>query len=282
MNCKKCNKPIYHGIELCYNCRTGKETSKTDEKSSVFEVEPEVEEIQITYEDSYIAKIHKVGASNLFLIAIILQTLVFILNLSIPFGFVDFIFLVVSVLPVIAFWVIYFSSKQQQEPDKILTALLFIKVTAIANIVVYGMLGSAGLLPILGGILSIDDWLVFLALVATILVVASAIIFHYIPMLQIIKSINNGIRNNASSALKGIKFFTITSIIGIVFSISIAIAPIINIGFTEGLGIGFSEIITLFSTSRNLAIEILATVTSSGSVIILLIILNRLNKYLIG
>jgi len=231
---------------------------------------------------------HSVFSSTTFLVAIILLTGGKLLNFFISFNTTNLLTLMLSALPVIAYWLIYAASKAPKLPEKSLPALTLFKIEAIINLI--GECVVALIMLIASIILfRLSTGLGLLMLVLTGILTTWAVVFVR-AYLQVLLSLRNGITYNSVGSLQGIKTYSIMSYISIGLSALIVLITAMSaaaIGALYGsikdmLSFLPSEITSLLPSLGRSAVTFstLFTLASSAGQIIAIVVLNQFNNSL--
>ena len=170
-------------------------------------------------------------------------------------------------LPAVALWLMYFSSKSPDNPQKTLTALLLIKIHTIISIVVV----IAVTITVLIGIILLmvfatdvvrffmDDTETFVAaaiiVVSVIVLVTLAFliligILYYGSLLKILKNLKQNIIDNTFNKIGGVLPFTIIGFFGLAFTTFAASAGLLLYGAMPNLSYELvNDLISAFTDS---------------------------------
>jgi len=219
-------------------------------------------------------RFYKFGSSNLFLTGCILFSAGSVATLLLKFSFFSLLSFALLTLPVIiGVWLIFFESKQlnvlaisfESESPKIsensVTGLTLVKIATIANMVFFcislGILFIGMIIVVIivaiaselmgGGRLA----LILLAIFAAVIVFwVLWLIYYYVALLNVIKSISDGIKYDHVSKIKGVGSFIVLSFIKIGFSIFSQLSELaVLITFRSAINISIQEVISRLGKS---------------------------------
>lgn len=167
---------------------------------------------------SFISHLHKYGKSNMFLAGIILFSIGTVVSTLVTWTLLAFIPLALAALPITGLWLIYAESKSPQNHERILTALKLFRIHTIINLVLLCLLAALMLgLSLLSSFLSAELGAeLILSIIPSLfftLIILSLIPLYYVPILNIIKSIEQNIINGTFNPIRGVLPFTIVTFI---------------------------------------------------------------------
>ena len=194
---------------------------------------------------SYAERLHSFGRSGAFLLGVILFAAGSLFNIFMSFSAFSLLSIGLLALPAIGLIMICSASSQPRLPEKSLTGLTLLKVTAIIQLV-FMCLGAAGVaigfiaVGILGAMLepAVIIVVLFMGLLA-LGIFALYIYFYYVSVLRIISGIRNGLVNNVFMPLRGVQPLMIIVIIAAAFGV---IGSMVMIGASGGLNRFINEI----------------------------------------
>ena len=250
---------------------------------------------------SFTVRMHQYSSSALFLVGIILFSAGNLISQIMSINILSIYTLILAALPVIGFWLAYAAARKPRLPEKTLPALTLFKTSVIIGlvvlclfmlvmfIVVIALMIGAGMssqIDLFGGIFSgvmVAVGIILLIILAGAIII---IVFYYRSVFRIISGIQNGIRNNIIYPLRSIKFFSVLTYIGAVFSVLSAVFSFGSMRvFNEAIYSlpsefsGFIEPIAGTLTGHGALSAILTIIGSVGTVLCVMV-LNRFNNSL--
>ncbi|MCL2753303.1 MAG: hypothetical protein FWE44_04045 [Defluviitaleaceae bacterium] len=227
------------------------------------------------YDGSFAQKLHGFATSPMFLIGTILYTTYAVINVfeifPFFFNFFSMISITIQFLPVVALWMLH-SSAKGQDPDKTLVAIKLFKISVIIGLVLIS-LGSA--LVLFGTLLALSVSPSSLLLLIVFAMLASVIVFYFVPLLFILNSIRDGVRYNFTKPLRGVNPFVVYMLINFVLSAILVSFPNLMTNWLIRMGVEYTDItVTMPTVGSGMFSTIFANV-SMALFVFVIYIFNR-------
>jgi hypothetical protein len=189
------------------------------------ETPPPEGERQNSYTGSYAEHVHIFGGSTLFFAGTLLFSAGSILSVLLAFNMFSIFTLGMLALPIIGLLFIYVDSKNKMMTEKTLTALTLVKAHTIIQLVIFCfimglvMLGLLILTLVLAFAGPVFAFVMAFVLAVTVAIFVCFLMFYYIALLRVIKSIREGLMTDRFVPLRGVTPFIVVSGIIIGFTL---------------------------------------------------------------
>ena len=243
---------------------------------------------------SFISHLHKYGKSRMFLAGIILFTIGTVVSTLVTWTLLAFIPLALAALPITGFWFIYAESKNPQNSEKTLKALMLFKVHTIITLVLLCLFAALMLaLLLFTSFLSTEvDAELMLSIIPSLfflLIMLSLIPLYYVPILNIIKSIRQNIIDNAFNHIHGVLPFTVLTFIYVGLTVLVTALMLVGMGILIAFAINdpmlhypaqdaFNAVAMLPMFIVLIVVFIAPYIASAIGTVFFVIILNRFAK----
>ena len=235
MLCKTCGSIQAQDAQFCTHC--GAEIAKPQEESQAV----------ADSENPFVARLHQYGSNQLFLAGCILYTFGAVVSQILTFSFFNFIVLGLGALPIIGVWVVYNACNKPKVPEATLTAMTLFRVRTIIALVGIGIFTAGAGLGVAGtgiailftsGATRLGVVIAFVASVFALVILILIIRFYFVALLQVIKSIKEGIQTGYVREIRGAGSFVVLSYIGLGIGIAsslffLAFGGFLNLFVTE-------------------------------------------------
>jgi hypothetical protein len=219
---------------FCTNCGTKNENTANFCTSCGTQQTPTTAPVVSTATQSatgFTALLHKHVAGGPYFIGLVLLSVGTVIPMLSAFSFFGLIGYAIGLLPIIGYWFIFYAAQSPQVPDRSLTGLTLWKVSAVIALVlfciVFGVVTILALLALLGGGIAVEFFggggAVLVVVLVLYLIYAAVSIawikFFYIAMLNVVRSIREGVITGSCAEIKGVGSYTILSFIFLGFSL---------------------------------------------------------------
>jgi hypothetical protein len=246
-------------------------------------------------EKNFIMHIREHGSSSIYLTGCILYTVCTLGALLIRFSLFNILQIAYVLLSVVGIWLFYSASKNREKSNDFLTGLTLFRTSAIIGFVLFCII--VGFL-----ILGLSAFFIFamitretlgtrgLALASMLFAIITSIglfiimvKFYFIPLLNVLKSIKDGINNYNITRIKGVNSLIVLSIIGIILAFkmdffSYMYAKDINI-FIDEINLLFYDFTKSENVIPTIKANIFKLILTSSKKIGLLLLLVTLKKF---
>jgi len=241
--------------------------------------------------DDFIGRMRHYGSSNLFLVGSIMYS-IGVLGLFFHFSAITIFSLALALLPIIGIWMFYAASKSSVSPVGVYPGITLFKVVAVIGLVLFcialGLVVLFGVIMLIGGAF-LSDFMggggaIVAAMFFVLLIIVALFIvwikFYYIALLNVLKSIREGVQSNSNREIKGFTSFMILSFISLGFAIlgnliTLAVSATIDRFYAELLREIPSEFRGAFAgflPSINPVPSILSLVSSVGLILLIVVL----------